>query len=141
MFTPHDPGPSAETSTGSFKDIYPTRPGMWLDVTIGEALNMQGVENPDKPAFDIDTSKLNKPITQKKVQLAIAVSDTLFLSTRADTTLQSTFVDRRRQKAHDWPDHPVDWHGHSPHPRAIREGRCWRYQEAPGICSWQGDTE
>ena len=103
MFTPHDMSPSAKTGTGSFKDIYVALPGMWLDVTIGEALNMHGAENPDKPAFDIDASKLDRPTTQKKVQLAIVVSVALFrarpspLSIRVDTILRSTFIDRRRQ--------------------------------------------
>ena len=113
MFTPHDTSPSAEPGAGSFKDIYSVLPGMWLDVTIGEALNEQGIENPDKPAFGIDTSKLGKPITQKKVQLAIVVSALLYrtpspLSTRTDTIFRSTSVDRRRQQAHDWADRPVD---------------------------------
>ena len=56
--------------------------GMWLDVTIGDALNKQGVVDPDGSVFGINESILDKPVTQKKVQIAIVVSVAPFTRTR-----------------------------------------------------------
>ena len=73
--------------TGSFKNIYSSLPGMWLDVTIGDALNKKGVVNPDRPVFGINKSMLHQPVTQKKVQIALTVSVAPF--TRAHQSLIS----------------------------------------------------
>ena len=76
IFTPHNTRlhQAGAIVTGSFRNIYPYLPGMWLDVTIGDALNKQGVVDPDESVFGIEKSMLDQPIAQKKVQIAIAVS-------------------------------------------------------------------